>query len=525
MSLKSTCATNGSDSKTQATTRTEAMVQSNTSATIINETNGEHDEKESKPLVNVIKLRAPSFIRIFVINRILFGGMNDNLVNCTDLVNQCFTTNMTSSRSKDAITILQQLKNNGIKKYMSKCYNEKQYGITIEMIFNKITLKKFAKEYKKVINFNNNYCYESLVLNTNDLMSKIFQYFTNETPINGDLYHCSLLNSHWLYHSWNINSIYHFELETIIIHTLKCGDNDDNVVTRAWQRLINVKSINFNAFSRNAICSNTVLNKATMLTNVERFKGFVDESYVQIVDKILRTSKDKIKRLDVCICMQSPKENVLPPRTFPNAQHIQMNIPYFYITWSKTCDTLELTTTSKNWCEYVINNCDCSGIKFLHFHNVTFSFNDQLLIKQFAMKFKNLNRLKFGFLNQCDSGVLLFWKSLKETIDKNNVKIELKMKQYLNKKEYNKLNSIIDESKLKIDQIYVVIDDRYNNQDCIKKIIVNSNLKWLDIYVTTGNSQALSSIISHISNKYTTNEKLFELLNTVAINGSSTIKV
>ena len=377
MSLKST--TNGT------ATQTPILVESNTSAS--KATDGDQDEKEDKATMNVIKLRVPSFIRIFVINRILFSD-NNNSINCQRLVNQCFTTNITSSTiRKDAITILQQLKNNGIKKYMSKYYNEKKYAITIEMIFNKIIAIKFGQEYQKVIDFNNDYYYQSLVFNSNDLMTKIFQYFSNKRfgfvveKADDDLNNCSLVNTHWLYHSWNINSIYHFDLKKLFEQTLKCGDDDDNVVTRSWQRLVNAKSIGFYTSSNGPNCSNTVLNKVAMLTNVEKFNSYFEEKHASIAHKILQASKDKIKQYDFRVRMTSPKEkekeNTLPPITFPNAQYIRMNFPYFYIKWSKKCDTLELnrlTNTSKNWCNYVINNCDCSGIRFLYFHNVTFSF-------------------------------------------------------------------------------------------------------------------------------------------------------
>ena len=73
---------------------------------------------------------------------------------------------------------------------MSKYYNEKQDSAIIEMIFNQIILKKFEKNYYKLIkyknncensNYNNNsssgndFYYQNLVFNTSDLMTHIFQ--------------------------------------------------------------------------------------------------------------------------------------------------------------------------------------------------------------------------------------------------------------------------------------------------------------------------------------------------------------
>ena len=147
-----------------------------------------------------------------------------------------------------------------------------------------------------------------------------------------------MVSSHWLYHVWNINAIHYFDLQKLIEQTLKCGDNDDdNAVTRTWQRLVNAKSVGLYVYSSSPNCSDTVLNRAAMLTNVETFNGFFVKKHASIAHTILQASKDKIKRYDDHIRMISPKEaeNILVPITFPNAQYIRMNFPYFYISWSK----------------------------------------------------------------------------------------------------------------------------------------------------------------------------------------------
>ena len=62
------------------------------------------------------------------------------------------------SQEKERITatfVLFTLYRYGIKKYMSNWYDEEKDCILIELIFNKIILKKFAKEYHKMITFNN----------------------------------------------------------------------------------------------------------------------------------------------------------------------------------------------------------------------------------------------------------------------------------------------------------------------------------------------------------------------------------
>ena len=127
------------------------------------------------------------------------------------------------------LDILLQLKHNGIKNYMKQQYNEKRDSVAIEMIFNKIILNKFEKEYNTLVTFKNSdrndeSCYyQTLVFNSNDLMSNIFQYiqFRHMT-------HCCVVCSHWFYHSWNKNSIYKVDLGWIMKHNI--------IDATVWQR-------------------------------------------------------------------------------------------------------------------------------------------------------------------------------------------------------------------------------------------------------------------------------------------------
>ena len=229
---------------------------------------------------NSNKSQVPSFIRLFVVRR-LFCNMsryNDNYVAYTTeegieyLINK-YLPHESSNHKSHAGNILLRLKKYGIKFYMSQFYNEKTDSILIEKIFENIILKKFAKEYSKIITFTANYIdhddnwiyrisrmlmnhnqidhdhdryyFQNLVFNTNDLMTNIFEYLQYQHYFKpmfiGDLNNCSLVNSYWLYHSFNINSIYHFELSgewdgMLYSKTSKCIANNDNNITRIWQR-------------------------------------------------------------------------------------------------------------------------------------------------------------------------------------------------------------------------------------------------------------------------------------------------
>ena len=73
----------------------------------------------------------------------------------------------------------------------------------------------FPNEYNKLTTCvcnsnsnNNNYNdYKCQVFNSRDLMCKIFHYLYYSFEFDGDLFECSLVNSHWLYHAWDINCI------------------------------------------------------------------------------------------------------------------------------------------------------------------------------------------------------------------------------------------------------------------------------------------------------------------------------
>ena len=104
---------------------------------------------------------------------------------------------------------------------------KKKIQMLFEMIFNKIILEKFGKEYNKLITYQSNMKYQRLLFNSNDLMSYIFEYFElYHGKVYDDSYLCSLVNSHWLYHVWNVNSVYFVDLNVLIEKTLGYKESD-----------------------------------------------------------------------------------------------------------------------------------------------------------------------------------------------------------------------------------------------------------------------------------------------------------
>ena len=126
--------------------------------------------------------------------------------------------------------------------YMKKWYNEREQSNVIEAIFNQVILKRFEKKYNQTISYNtneNDTAYQDLVFQSSDLMSEAFQYLEWGWNFHKDLFSCSVVNSDWFYHVWNVNSVYKINSRKLIHHTLNSKENEDTVVTRGWQRLIN----------------------------------------------------------------------------------------------------------------------------------------------------------------------------------------------------------------------------------------------------------------------------------------------
>ena len=360
----------------------------------------------------------PSFIRLFVINRILTKHPQNTIMNQEKL-----QTIVLALKDKQihatAYKILSQLTQYGIKTYMDKCYNEKEQATTIELIFENIILIKFDNEYQQVTSYHDkNQQYQCKVFNNNDLMRKIFRYLTFRNGLIGDLYHCSLVNTCWLYHIWNTKLLYgKYPINSFLEATWKLSheDNDiDNNVTRSWQRLVNVKSIVFrlNTYTLTGSPSNLVLSRLSMLRYLEEIDCHCDDTYFDVIKTIIQQCRDKIRSFKLYVnavnsglSTKSITYPVLSPLKLPNAKIISISMDYslFYETWTKECDTLKIYhSIDEKWCKHVIDNCDCSGVKYLLIHywnffdeesNDPISISKNNIFKQFSQKFVNLQEL------------------------------------------------------------------------------------------------------------------------------------
>ena len=192
-----------------------------------------NNESQTTPATNInhVTIQAPSFVRLFLINRIMNHECTNSVTNDDQNVKTTMIKKLVSIIPNDnimrsvAFDIISQLIDNGIKQYMIEFYNQDKHANIIETIFNRIILTKFAKEYGNQVSFigdnnnGNNYYYQSAVFNSNDLICCIFQYLTYEMNFDGDLSNCELVNSKWLYHVWNPQSIYFIDITKLFYLT------------------------------------------------------------------------------------------------------------------------------------------------------------------------------------------------------------------------------------------------------------------------------------------------------------------
>ena len=462
-------------------------------------------------------LKVPSFVRLFVTHRVL----NNADCNTSDAIH-ILVSKSTFGKALHTITeqILSQLMQHGIKDYLNKYYKEKDQAHTIELIFNQIILKQLTNNYQNVTTYtcptitiaqnnnkNTNYNpnktnYKNLLFNTEDIMCLIFQYLI---PFN-DLSNCSLVCSQWFYHSFNPKSIYYLSLSTLATATAICDENSENNVTRAWQRLYNVKSIEFE-FRK---ASKLLLNKLSMLRNVEMIEdvNFGTVDHVPPLQAVLRNCKDKIKKFHVQLECDHDEQYKLSPLILNNAREILTDHVYFPIFWSNKLEKLTflwVQDVGTRWCNEIINDCDCSGIKNLTIHNLTFNdsmnvknnpTNTNVLLKKLGEKFVQNGRLQnltISFYETVDLCVLLLWKYLQSTVERNNGYMELQIPRNLSNDDYKNLISTIEDTKPCINKIDVSIGKSWKEQkQWIKKIITkcgakgNNSLEWIQIAANRG---------------------------------------
>ena len=552
------------------------------------------------------KYSFPSFIRLFITKRVLekYQHTNNKNVNMSDLIELLNSSQKNVSIRSIATKILCQLLVDGIKKFMENDF-EDQHSSIIENNFNQI-----CQEYESVIKYNND--------NMNDLMCLIFQFLDYD---NGELFNCSLVNSHWLYHSYNPNSVYRVNLTKLIQKTLSASkqktknDNNDcknrqfiiSSLSTSWQHVINARDVtielnnddlDYDDESKNDESENDenendendsvhtskrlvlgedghgdeLLKKLCLLGNIENIKCILNEREIGILRAILPKCANKIKRYYVEVNASSnsrkfSKDNevkwILSPLRLINANYIWYNHSYYAIEWSNKCevlefDAMEIDKVGIEWCQFVTDNCDCSGIKLLHFDNFSLVLdltkisntdkktennknvehtknsknsknstdsknntydtlqNKKLniseikllqlsILNKLASKFTSLKHLKMCWMidsdddKQGNSCELLFWQELAIQILKNNGTIEFKVPYYIGVKYYESLKKL-DWSKIQLDKFEFGLDHNWAT-DCFEytTMLINCpTLQWLKAYTTDFEGDGITTLVTYL---------------------------
>ena len=114
------------------------------------------NETKSNDTFSCVNKGAPSFIRLFILHRILrkkFSNQDKHVHINSDAFIKLFDDINDNNKQEIAKKIAIRLVELGIKNYMQTYYNEKEQCRIIETMMNKIIFNKFLNEYKHVINY------------------------------------------------------------------------------------------------------------------------------------------------------------------------------------------------------------------------------------------------------------------------------------------------------------------------------------------------------------------------------------
>ena len=179
-----------------------------------------------------------SFVQIFVINRLLFIYPK-----CRDT--SVLFNNDESDQQQQATKIMTALIKMPINKYIVEKYKNNESAI-VSLLYTKM-MGKYPNEYQSIISFDKNCIpnsttststitntsnikesryYENKLFNQSDLAPQIFQYL-----LWNELNNCCLVNSVWLYHGYDVNSLCYLDL----LKLAECHHNIDRLSSKMTQ--------------------------------------------------------------------------------------------------------------------------------------------------------------------------------------------------------------------------------------------------------------------------------------------------
>ena len=484
---------------------------------------------------NQMKIDAPSFIRLFVIRRVVENYIrNCNTKQKTIKIRKLASVFAKKSKTESIVVdIVTRLIDGGIKQYMNlwyHWYNDKTQINIIEMIFKDIISTQFQKESYKLVTYVGNELERNMVLlfNSRDLMSNIFQYLEYGSEFDGDMVSCSLVNSQWLYHVWNLNSIYFVDLTNLVGFSLALGCDypiNIRVVSRMLQRFIHAKHILIKNKITNpaALESKRVSNVLMMFGRLKKvhFISMQGTQDVELLKALMWKSSHKIEWCNIKF-FGTFLENQVSSLKLINARHIEIGDLYFYRLWTDKCESLVLSMNdiSQAWYQYVVKHCNSSNIKYLDLDLCIYADDEkkddmEMVLTQFATKFTSLCKLKIIFRTNFDRNMLVLWQLMKPMLDQNSGCVEVVLDKRFSQSKLSHddakfLNNTIKNQHLHIDSLVTL----YPNGKLSHQIIYNWNIGCLigsgrfgDVYQATHVEHKTKAAVKFISQTDVTDKR------------------
>ena len=138
---------------------------------------------------------------------------------------------------------------------------------------------------------------------------------------------------------------------------------------------------------------------------------------------------------------------------------------YFYIIWSNKCKELsfhDILIDDDNWINFMIDNCDCSGVEYLKFILAQFRWelidNNEIIVPKFINKFTNLKKISIDIFHRVYKDFLKFWQCLNVFVceKKETIYVALELKSF-NAKDCREILRCVEKDRLKIDSIQAEI--------------------------------------------------------------------
>ena len=251
---------------------------------------------------------------------------------------------------------------------------------------------------------------------------------------------------------------------------------DKKIIPRQslWQRITNAKSVRFyvERDCRLRIKEDLLLDKISMFTNIEKIDCKVYQEHMSILTTVMQQCSENIRYFKFEFANERKYLMSSLMLKLLNAEHVEISNVGSYVTsklcviFSKKCQYLHLSNVSpidEDWCNFMIDNCDCSGIKHLIMDKTELVMDLNVdggkrttsnTLEKFAKQFINIEKFDLGLvLDSCQSELEL-WSLLKPIIEKNNTYVtllECEYEFYAKKDQMAKLRDFIRKEEMKVD--------------------------------------------------------------------------